>query len=143
MLAARTRIDQAWVNASGNLHTCGQPYSSVVTRAEAEMAKALAWAFDTYPETVIEAVDQAAGLYGSCRFCALRWLFASVQPTAPVWFSAAFGRAFSAENPDTPWTFAVMVEHVVWGCLASRGATTREDALRLIREAQPRRVFQA
>lgn len=107
------------------------------------MLRALAWAFNTYPETVSEALDAAATLYGCCRFCAIRWLFVSSYPSGPVWFSAAFSRAYAAENPDSPPAFAALVEHIVWGCLASRGVVTQEDALSLIRQAQPRRVYQA
>ncbi len=143
LLAARSRVNQGWLGASGNLHACAQVGPSVVTRAEDEMVKALAWAFDTYPECVTAALDSAAHLYGSCRFCALRWLFVSPEPTGPVWFSAAFSRSYAEENPDHPPAFAAMVEHLVWGCLASRGVRSKEDALRLIRVSHPRRVFEA
>ncbi len=132
MLLARSRVDSAWLRAVTNLHVCGQPHSAVVTRAETEMVTALAWAFSTVPEAVVLALEETARLYRCCRLCGLRWLFAAEEPSAPMWFSAAFGRAFAQENPDTPASFASLIEHVVWGCLASQGIRTRDDALRRV-----------
>ncbi len=137
MLAARQRTERTTLLLARASHCCAGGLDPAGMAAVDRMAHAMCWAFGTSGQVLSGLMKTVAASYGPCVFCQLFWLFEAPEPSPPLWFYAAFGRAFAESNPDVSPELAELAQHLVWGALACLGVRSSEDAVQKIQELRP------